>query len=326
MIREILPGIFQLEIPLPNNPLRVLNSYLIKGIGKNLLVDTGFNWPECYQAQIGAIKTLDLDWANIDFFITHLHADHSGLVFILAGKSSQIFSSEVDWHIIKNAGTNEFWERTDAFYESHGYPAEYLKVQRGSFQDAIPSVIKPVTYVQEGERLYYGEYQFTCISTPGHTPGHMCLYEVEKKLLIAGDMILSNISSNITARPNVDDALGDYFNSLDKLDAMDIDMVIPGHRSIIYDHHQRIAELKEHHQVRLNEVIKILEKGPMNGYQVASKMHWDMVYNKWEDVSIYQQWFATGEVVAHLEHLYQLRLVEKKQVGNKIIYQLPSGY
>lgn len=46
MIKEVMPNIFQLKIPLPGNPLKVLNSYLIKGKERSPLVDNGFNWPE----------------------------------------------------------------------------------------------------------------------------------------------------------------------------------------------------------------------------------------------------------------------------------------
>lgn len=325
MIREILPGVYQSEIPMPNNPLKALNSYLIKGNRRNLLVDTGFNLPECYTVQIEFIEELGLNWADIDFFISHLHADHSGLVSALATEASKIFCSEIDGDIIECLGTKAYWDAADAFYEQIGYPPDYFKAQRGGFQKSIPAIAQPFSYLNESDILHYGGYHFECIMTPGHTPGHICLYEPKKKFLLAGDTILSGISPNITIRLDYNDALGDYLNSLDKLDAMEIDMVLPGHRGIIYDHHSRIAELKEHHRVRLDEVMVILNQGPMNGYQVANRMHWDMTYNTWDDVSIYQQWFATGEAVAHLEHLYRLRLIEKKQVDHKILYQLPSS-
>ena len=42
---EILPGIFRLPIPLPRNPLRELNAYLIRGRDRSLLIDTGFHLP-----------------------------------------------------------------------------------------------------------------------------------------------------------------------------------------------------------------------------------------------------------------------------------------
>jgi glyoxylase-like metal-dependent hydrolase (beta-lactamase superfamily II) len=61
----------------------------------------------------------------------------------------------------------------------------------------------------------------------------MCLYEPVRKFLISGDLILANISSNITARFDVADALGNYLESLERVYKMDIKLVLPGHRAII---------------------------------------------------------------------------------------------
>ena len=38
---EIRPGIHQLKIPIPDNPLENTNTYLVRGDGENLLIDTG---------------------------------------------------------------------------------------------------------------------------------------------------------------------------------------------------------------------------------------------------------------------------------------------
>jgi len=48
MIEEVLPGVFRVKVPLPNNPLRYTNSYLLISRGKCLVVDTGFNVDESY--------------------------------------------------------------------------------------------------------------------------------------------------------------------------------------------------------------------------------------------------------------------------------------
>ena len=65
-------------MPLPNNPLKALNAYLIKGRDRNLLVDTGFNREECRRALLGGLRLLDAPLDQTDIFITHLHVDHSG--------------------------------------------------------------------------------------------------------------------------------------------------------------------------------------------------------------------------------------------------------
>ena len=45
MTEELYPGIYKIEIPLPRNPLKMLNSYCIKGESRHLLIDSGFNRP-----------------------------------------------------------------------------------------------------------------------------------------------------------------------------------------------------------------------------------------------------------------------------------------
>jgi glyoxylase-like metal-dependent hydrolase (beta-lactamase superfamily II) len=323
-VEEIFDNIYQLRVPLPGNPLKFLNSYLIKGSPRSLLIDTGFNLPECKDALLKGMETLGLDWSEVDFFITHAHYDHAGLVQELAGKKSTIYCSGVDAEILMAFRTSDYWNQVSLLYGNQGYPAEELEKRRKDMIDFFAEQKNDIglTHVEEGTVLAVGGYLLTCISTPGHTPGHMCLYEPKHKFLIAGDHILADITSNITAWLNFHDSLGQYLKSLNKIDLMEIDMVLPGHRERISDCHERIAELKSHHQNRLAEALVILRQGPMTGYQVASRMHWDMPHDDWEQVPYFQKWFATGEAVAHLEHLAEQGLVQRIQQDEKLDYAL----
>ena len=49
MVQEVFENVYSIDVELPNNPLRWLNSYYIDngGTSRNLLIDTGFNMPEC---------------------------------------------------------------------------------------------------------------------------------------------------------------------------------------------------------------------------------------------------------------------------------------
>lgn len=47
------PRIFQIDVPLPDNPLRNLNCYVVQDGGETLIIDTGFNRPECREALSG---------------------------------------------------------------------------------------------------------------------------------------------------------------------------------------------------------------------------------------------------------------------------------
>ena len=80
MLKEICENIYLNEIDLPKSPLKYLNSYIIKSPDRSLIVDTGFNRPECIESFFSGIKKLNIDIKKTDVLITHLHSDHCGLI------------------------------------------------------------------------------------------------------------------------------------------------------------------------------------------------------------------------------------------------------
>ena len=79
MATEVMKDIFRLEVPLPKSPLKALNSYLIRGKDRSLLIDTGFNRPECGEALRKELEALNVRMEETDIYLTHLHSDHTGL-------------------------------------------------------------------------------------------------------------------------------------------------------------------------------------------------------------------------------------------------------
>jgi glyoxylase-like metal-dependent hydrolase (beta-lactamase superfamily II) len=138
------------------------------------------------------------------------------------------------------------------------------------------------------------------------------LYEPNKKILVAGDHILIDITPNIQCWSDEQNPLQDYLASLDKVNDMEIDLVLPGHRRLFTDHKTRIAELKEHHERRLREVLSILGNDPRTAFQVASRMTWDLDCDSWEEFPPAQKWFATGEAIAHLRYLQRKGFIVRK--------------
>ena len=117
----------------------------------------------------------------------------------------------------------------------------------------------PFRFVEDADTIERGGYRFTCVKTPGHSKGHMCLYEPDKKFLIAGDHILKDITPGIQGRVDDENPLKEYLSSLDKVYALDIDTVLPGHRALFGNCKTRIEEIKEHHHQRNREVLAILQ-------------------------------------------------------------------
>jgi len=326
MIDEVMPDIYRVEVPLPKNPLRELNSYVIKGNGRFLIIDTGQNRKECLDAMRSGLAELRVDLEKTDFFITHLHADHLGLAATLATAKSKIYLTQADSEIntAEILHTVEYWERWDNLYLAHGFPKDELARAAESHPGRHFNLTQKIDYsvIREGDRIEIGDYSFDCIETPGHSPGHACLYEADRKVLVSGDHILHDITPNITFWLHMDDSLRRYLESLDKVYDLDVSIVLPGHRRLFTDHRARIRELREHHQARLAEAMATLQHGPKTAYQVAPHVSWDISFESWDLFPPMQKWFATGETIAHLKYLKTAGKVKEMETGGQILYAL----
>lgn len=324
MYEKIMPQLYRIQIPLPKNPLKVLNSYVIKSKGRNLIIDTGFNRPECKDAMFSGLEELGIDLNKTDLFITHLHSDHSGLAAALVTDNYRVYASLPDSITINEGVYPVYWTKLGNFFKSYGFPLESMEnaLQKHPGNAYSPDFELNFTLVGEGARITAGDYDFRVVETPGHTPGHLCLYEPVKKILIAGDHILDDITPNISIWQGMADPLGSYLQSLEKVSRMDIELVLPAHRKLIADHQKRITELTDHHRVRLDEVLGILESGEADAYETASRMTWDMTYKCWEDFPIAQKWFAFGEAAAHLDHLAVKKLVRREFKNGRFVFSL----
>ncbi len=118
----------------------------------------------------------------------------------------------------------------------------------------------------------------------------------------------------------------EYLASLDRVYDLDVELVLPGHRSVIRDHRARIDELRRHHRARLDEVLSILEKGRQNVFQVASQMTWDIDFDSWESFPVAQKWFAFGEAAAHLKYLEEEGRVMRDGGAQESVFFIPQGF
>lgn len=323
MIEKILPNIYKIEIPLPRNPLKALNAFVIKGPDRNLVIDTGWNQKECLDAMQNGLREIEVDLKNTEFFITHLHADHIGLVSELTTDSSVIYFNRVE---VSKIRTEDFFERLIKFGGEHGFSENEIRPGLENHPGAKygPGRKLNFTFLEEGDTIRVGEYQFVCVETPGHTWGHMCLFEPDKRILVAGDHILNKITPNIQLWSDDWNPLKCYLENLDKIGKYSVDLVLPGHRRVFTNCRERIEELKTHHRQRCDEVLSILKTGKKNAYKVASGMTWDIDYgdHSWDLFPFQQKWFAMGEAVAHLKYLEEEGSIKRGMVGKQVLFSL----
>jgi glyoxylase-like metal-dependent hydrolase (beta-lactamase superfamily II) len=322
-IQPIDRGLYRVLIPLPGNPLRTLNSYVIKGSERNLVIDTGFNRKECRECMKSALESLNVDLSQTDFFITHLHADHYGLVSELVRDGSTVHFNEPESRWFES-GTR--WDESFRFAELQGFPQHELRAaleNHPGYRYRSQWHHLNLRIIRQGDELEYGGYRLLVIDTPGHTMGHQCLYEPSRKILFSGDHVLVDITPNLQLWSQEGDPLGDYLHSLKKVYEMDVKIVLPGHRRLFEDLKGRIMELQTHHSRRCDEIMEILRiHGPLNAFDIASRMSWDLKYRHWDEFPVSQKWFATGEAIAHLQHLLLQGEVKRHSGADGVFYYL----
>jgi len=321
MIEKVLPNLFKVRVPLPGNPLRAVNSYVVKAERRSLIIDTGMNCDESKCALLLALKKLSVDLGETDFFITHFHSDHLGLVSKLATDVSTIFFSRRDAEFMRHVG--ECRNSLLKFARINGFPENELHEAFKKHPGYRYGLGEPVefTSLMEGNTISVGDYLFKCLETPGHTVGHMCLYEPNRKILVAGDHIIEGITPNISLWLDRGNPLKEYLASLDKVYDLDVSIVLPGHGHVFKDFRKRIRELKKHHQKRVEEIIEILKEGRKNAYQIAAEMEWHMDYGSWESIPATQKWFAVGETLAHLKYLEEKGIIRRKLEGEEVTFE-----
>jgi glyoxylase-like metal-dependent hydrolase (beta-lactamase superfamily II) len=314
---------------LPGNPLEHVNSYLIKSAEKNLLIDTGMDFPQTFQSLCDGLSEAGVRPEELtDVLCTHFHVDHVGLIprFTDASKNVKIslHHVEVEMSRLMSRELGSYVESMKAYLEANGAPP----FMAASLERFHPAFFTPRAYqeigtrgivLEDGQRVSVGDYSFQILWTPGHSPGHVCLYEPSSEILFSGDHLLPTITPHVSQFLEDMDPLTDYLNSLQRIAEIDVDVVLPGHEETFSNHRVRIKQLNDHHKQRLSEIIDGLEIESSTAYQLASKLHWSVDYKSWEEFPPFQKYLAVGETIAHLNFLERRGRVKRNKI-NKIIF------
>ena len=172
----------------------------------------------------------------------------------------------------------------------------------GSTWNPHGAAVEPDVLLEGGETFSTGDATLEAIWTPGHTPGHVCFYDRANRMIFTGDHILPVITSNVSTRQTSDDdPLGDYLESVDKLRALEVDLVLPAHQHHFTDLGKRLAELDAHHERRLAAVLAACRGPGRTAYEVAAEVPWDV--GAWDTMDEFLRRAALGETLSHLEYL-----------------------
>lgn len=308
-LEEVALGVIRVPIALPDNPMGEVNSYFILGPERTTVVDVGYNHPQCIAALDEAMGEVGRSWDSADIILTHSHADHIGGLDHAVALGAQVFANMHSFQEVLNLQDMQaavFNPLLKHLVEPGQYD-EREAHKRDARDFAVSSVPVPenthldIRYLDDGDRYENGEFALEAITTPGHDDWHICLYEPRLKMLFSGDHLLEHTTPGIMTWMVAYDVLDEYFRSLDKTAAKDIDLILPGHGIPFADTAKRVAELKEFHSQRLEEFFRLVSEGHSSLIDIARHATWR--HADWDDWTLLRKFLSLGETFAHLVYL-----------------------
>jgi len=324
---EITQGVHQIKVPIPDNPLGFINAYLVKTREGSLLVDTGWNTDEAFDTLEQQIHAAGSGWQDLRYIvITHAHPDHYGLV----GRLVKLTPAKLVIHAIERSFVEPRYLNYDPLLDEM---AEWLRINgvpervcstlsRASMAVlGMVAVAAPNQIVHGGEHLCLEGFDFEILWTPGHSAGHICLYERERRLLFSGDHVLPKITPNVSMHSqSIGNPLADYLSALHKVSNLPVDFVFPAHGEVFTDLHGRIEEIIQHHDERQAEILSVMTGDPHTAFQVAESIRWSTGGIPFAKLPPIQMRMAVTETLAHLELLSAKGGLEKSFINGLVWY------
>ena len=300
-LTEVAAGVFELRLPIPFED-GLVNVFLFTDGKAADLLDCGMNSDESLDAIRRALDHLGAKRLR-RLMVTHIHPDHYGAAGTLAGGDGladlYIHRLEVPLVHPRYVELEHLVEEVRHYLLVNGAPLDEAEVLSNS-QRALSQVVKtaePSVQLDGAETVQMGTRHVRVEWTPGHSPGHICLYEAAEGLLFAGDHILPELSPNIGLHPqSTPDPLHEYLEGLRRMASREPNLVLPAHGRPFTQIAQRVDALVSHHRRRLDQIVEILGRDEKSGWQVALDI-WGPRDNP------YEKRLALQEGLAHLQAL-----------------------
>jgi glyoxylase-like metal-dependent hydrolase (beta-lactamase superfamily II) len=331
-LSEVAEGVFELRLPIPFED-GLVNVFLFTDGDDVDLLDCGMNSNQSVSAiraavaQVGAKRIRRL-------VVTHIHPDHYGAAGAFAGPGgADLYLHRLEVPLVnpRYVELEHLVKEVHTYLLVNGVPADEADVLSNS-QRALSAVVKPAepaVQLDGAELLEMGRRHLRVEWTPGHSPGHICLYESGEKLLFAGDHMLPELSPNIGLHPqSTPDPLHEYLDGLQRLAAYGPRMILPAHGRPFSDAAGRVAELTTHHRRRLGQIVEIVA-GPVGTRRPNSDegtTAWQVALKLWGPrENLYEKRLALQEGLAHLQALAVEGRLEKLVTPASVRWRPPPS-
>jgi len=276
---------YRLELP---TGLQVgsVNAYLFTD-PEPVLVDTGIKLEHSWAALEEGLARFGLTVGNLTrVIISHAHVDHYGQAGTIADRSgAEIWISDLGAPWLLEVSRIE--ELRTSFYRDYflpniGLSAEMIALVMAGFEamneQADPIPVSRVRTFGIDEKLEMGGRAWRVLHTPGHASMQTCFYDPQDQLLLSADMLLATTPAPVVEGPldgsrDRVPALPLFLQSLDRLEALEISHVLPGHGVPIGDHRALIARQRARIRRRKEECLAWISAGHHVPLDLLDKMY-----------------------------------------------------
>jgi glyoxylase-like metal-dependent hydrolase (beta-lactamase superfamily II) len=313
-VEELAGDLWSIPVPIPNNPLRYVNSYAFATGGRLVLLDTGWPVDTAWDALVAGLESIGASPADVQgVLVSHMHLDHSGLAGRLRDASGAwVAMHPADRALVANPNLRDparAAARELALLRQLGATAEEAAEALGSPSYSVfTSMALPDRTLTDGDVADVPGWRLRAVHTPGHTPGHLCFVDELSQRMFAGDHILPRITPNISIQAvERVNPLADYLVSLAKVRDLPVDEVLPAHEWRFRGLAERADDIAAHHERRLAELLAAIAAHPdATSWDLAGRLTWS---RSWDQYSGRMRISAVTETAAHVLELVARGLV-----------------
>jgi glyoxylase-like metal-dependent hydrolase (beta-lactamase superfamily II) len=310
-LTEFAPGVFELRLAIPWEDERV-NCFLLPDGDRVDMIDCGMSGERTYADIRAAVREVAGPGARLGtLLVTHIHPDHYGAAGELtATDGAQLLLHRLEVPMVhpRYLEIDQLVEEVGRYLRMHGVPepeAGELKNSSRRFREFVKPAA-PTLQLEGTETIELGCRRLRVEWTPGHSPGHVCLFDPTDRLLFAGDQLLPDYSPNIGLHPqSTHNPLDDYLAGLRRIVQLDPRTVLPAHGRPFQGPAQRVEALQDHHRRRKDQILEIVGDQELTAWEVAVA-----VWGRRSE--LHDSRLALQEGLAHLQSLSRDGLLEKR--------------
>jgi len=322
-------GIFRIPIPIPFTQAGgPVNAYVIEEEEGVLLFDPGFGAGPSQAVLAAGLASTGHRFEEVNHIVlSHGHIDHYGAArwaLEQAGQQATVLIHQADAGKVLEPGADwpAMLTRNGGYLLSLGLPLHVLEemIANTGTEAGMGRRLSDVSPLVPGDMFRCRHVTLEVHPMPGHTPGLCCLYEREHRLLFSADHLLERVSPNPLiefgpeGEPPSFKPLVSYFESLERVRALAVDLVLPGHAAPFNRCLETIDTLCAFYERRQAKLLHALENGPRTAYEAMIEL--------FPPTRTFELFLMLSETLGNLELLEDRGKIERESDRGLIRFHL----